>query len=115
MQLGQVQTHPIVAAGDLRRIGAAANDRFDDDRVAGRFRRSRNDDAIAQTQPGVGGESFVDRDRARATLCEETDRVKCDQEGEARGAVRQRRAEADQCAVSFNDSRVSARVYEGAA
>lgn len=102
-----MQTHPILTARDLGRIGAPAHDGGDDDGVALGGGRRRNDDAVAEMQPGVGGEPIVD---GNGPLRREHRRGKDEQKERAL----QRRADALQCVVSFRDSRVSANVYEGA-
>lgn len=107
LQLAEVQAHAILAARDLGRVGAPAHDGADHDRVTLGFRRGRDDDPVAEMQPGVGGEPFVDRD---ASLCRQDRRG----EDEQQERVLQRRADALQCAVSFSDSRVCASVYDGA-
>ena len=102
-----MQTHPILAARDLGRVGAPAHDGGDDDGGSLGVGRRRNDDAVAEMQAGVGGEALVYRD---ASLCRQCRRG----QNEQKERELQRRADALQCVVSFRDSRVSANVYEGA-
>lgn len=115
-----MQAHAILAAGDFGRVGAPAHDGADHDGVAGRLGRGRDDDAVAELKPGVGGESFVYGYRPRV-LRARTDAKDCPlrAENRRRGDEQkerelQRRADELQCAVSFSDSRVSASVYDGA-
>ena len=102
-----MQAHPVFAARDLGRIGAPAHDGAHDHRVAQCFRSGRDDDAVAETKPGVGGEPLVYR---YGTLPAENWR----RGDEQKERELQRRADELQCAVSFSASRVSASVYDGA-
>ena len=121
-----MEAHPILAAGDLGRIGAATHDGAHDGRITRSVRCRREDDAIAEPQAGVGGEPLVygnsprllrarTRQGPRSILGAERRGMEREEDEKDRRATRQRRAEADQCAVSFSDSRVSTSVYEGAA
>lgn len=55
-----MQPDAILATRDLGRVGAPLDDRGDDDAVTGHARLRGEDDAVADAEPGVGGEARVD-------------------------------------------------------
>ena len=54
LELVEVHPHAILRAGDFGRIGAAARDRGNDDRVAHATRCARDDDRVTDLEPRVG-------------------------------------------------------------
>lgn len=54
-----MQTHPILAARDLGGVGAPTHDGTDGHRIAGRLWCRGDNDAVAESKAGVGGEPVV--------------------------------------------------------
>jgi hypothetical protein len=115
LKLGEVEAYPVFAARDLRRIGAPPHDRTNG-RAVTRARsagRGRERDAVAEPETGVGGETLIDGDRARRGLRRSGAR-RDPGEGQKQREADQRRADADQSAVSLRAWRVSGSVYDDA-
>jgi hypothetical protein len=108
-----VQSNTVLAARDVRRVRGRARDRGDDDRVARSAGAPRDDDAVADAQPRVRREPFVDRDRARRGRRGRRGRLR-QREGEKKCESGQwARAFFAQVTVSRSSSRDSSSVYDG--
>jgi hypothetical protein len=59
LEMVEMQPDAILAARDLGRVGATLDDGGDDGAVARHPRLGRDDDAVADAEPGVGGEARV--------------------------------------------------------
>jgi thiol-disulfide isomerase/thioredoxin len=66
--MAEVQTNPVVGARHLGWIRPTLHDGADSHGISPGFDTGSEHDAVADTKPRVGGESFIDRDGSRGRL-----------------------------------------------